>query len=166
MAMADSYGFKVIFPLIGDYNVLANNNDTVIRQYLMNQIDEVGNSSALLMWVIGNELPLQETGLVARLNNLMDFVRNYTFATWQRIIPVTIAVADDPTTYENLMSTLKVDVFSSNAGYRGNTFQDLWSGSSSYPGFSQLTQTYNKPLFISEIGWSSTNPMDSGTFTK
>jgi hypothetical protein len=48
MDLAHIWGFKVIFPLMADYNILVNNPDTVVQQLLANQIDEVGNHSALV----------------------------------------------------------------------------------------------------------------------
>jgi hypothetical protein len=50
MDMADKYGFKVIFPLVGDQTILTQESEDTIQQYLRNQIDEVGNHTALLMW--------------------------------------------------------------------------------------------------------------------
>jgi hypothetical protein len=50
MDLAAQYGFKVIFPLIGDQTTLTTQSEDVVQQYLRNQIDEVGNHSALIMW--------------------------------------------------------------------------------------------------------------------
>jgi Sec-independent protein secretion pathway component TatC len=122
MTLAAQFDFKIIFPLVADYTIMVNNPDTVIQQFLMNQIDEVGNFSNLLMWNFGNELPLDDT-LITRMNGLMDFIRNYTLVKWSRLIPVTVAVVDDPHTYDHLVAAMKVDVFSTNAGYRGLNFQ-------------------------------------------
>jgi hypothetical protein len=51
--MAQEYGFKVIFPLAGDQTMLTKMSPDKLRQYLMWQIDEVGNHPALLMWNFG-----------------------------------------------------------------------------------------------------------------
>jgi hypothetical protein len=73
------------------------------------------------MWNFGNELPLGDQ-LIDRLNTHMDFIRTYTYAKWNRTIPVTLAVVDNPFSYEKLYNVLRVDVFSTNAGYRGLGF--------------------------------------------
>jgi len=160
MNLAAEYGFKVIFPLVGDYTLLMNTPEEQYKQFLRNQIDEVGNHSALLMWNFSNELDLaNDPGLVSLLNKYMDFIRNYTMSKWNRFIPVTAAVVDIPTSYDNLMATLNVDIFSTNAGYRGTDFQDLWTGefTEGFSGFSVLSAQYNKPVFIAELGWHQLN---------
>jgi len=148
------------------------------RKYLSWQIDEVGNHPALLMWTLGNELPLNanNSALVATLNQRIQFARNYTLYKWNRFIPITVAVVDDPTSYHILESgmnwllsheldfesnsynylvgALDVDVFTTNAGYRGFTYSDLWSGNGQdFEGLYKLSCQYNKPVFIGEIGW-------------
>ena len=68
-------------------------------------------------------------------------------------------MVDDPFTYNNLYPELDVDVFSTNAGYRGLGFSDLWDGSQT-PGFSglgTLARQTGKPNFVSEIGWMQDN---------
>ena len=69
MDKAAAYDFKVydstfshttnpiirVFPLIGDYTLLMNTPEDQYKQWLRNQIDEVGNHSALLMWGFSNE---------------------------------------------------------------------------------------------------------------
>ena len=45
MDMAQQYGFKVIYPLVGDQTILSTSTDDTIKQFLRNQIDEVGNNS-------------------------------------------------------------------------------------------------------------------------
>jgi hypothetical protein len=107
-----------------------------------------------------NELPLSsDASLVALLNKYIAYIKQYTQQKWGRSIPVTSAVVDIPTSYDTLMANLNVDVFSSNAGYRGTNFQDLWTGANTtgFSGFAKLSKTYNKPLFISEIGWHTEN---------
>jgi len=160
MDMAAEYGFKVIFPLIGDQTIMTTSTTEVFEQLLRNQIDEVGNHSALLMWNFSNELPLSgDPTLVATLNRYISYIRNYTMLKWERSVPITAAVVDIPTSYNTLVATLDVDVFSSNAGYRGLNFQDLWTGNpgEAFAGFKNLSAAYNKPLFISEMGWHQIN---------
>ena len=43
------YGFKVIFPLIGDFTILDTWAEADVQRLLRNQIDEVGNHSALVV---------------------------------------------------------------------------------------------------------------------
>jgi len=66
---------------------------------------------------------------------------------------------------------MDVDIFSTNAGYRGLGFGNLWSGSdSTFLGLKNLSEIYNKPNFIGEIGWSqvngtqTANPTNAGWF--
>ena len=49
MDMAAEYGFKVIYPLIGDQTILLTSSEAEVHRYLRNQIDEVGNHSSLLV---------------------------------------------------------------------------------------------------------------------
>ena len=111
------------------------------------------------MWNFSNELPLAaDASLVDLLNKYMVYIKEYTMQKWNRFIPVTVAVVDLPDSYDSLMANLDVDIFSSNAGYRGLTFQDLWIGNNrDFSGFANLTKDYNKPLFIAEIGWHQVN---------
>ena len=76
------------------------------------------------MWALGNELPLDNT-LVGLLNDYMGYARVYTKQKWNRVLPCTHAVVDLPPSYDWLARDLDVDVFSTNAGYRGFGFSDL-----------------------------------------
>jgi hypothetical protein len=76
------------------------------------------------MWALGNELPLDDH-LIGIVNKYINYGRYYTYQKWNRVIPVTHAVVDLPPSYDHLAQYLNVDVFSSNAGYRGLGFQDL-----------------------------------------
>ena len=112
------------------------------------------------MWNFSNELPLaDDASLVALLNKYIAYIKSYTQSKWNRFVPVTSAVVDIPTSYDNLVANLDVDIFSTNAGYRGLDFQDLWSGDRTpgFSGFANLSKEYNKPLFVSEIGWHQLN---------
>jgi len=104
--LAAEFGFKVIFPLFGDLSYLISLSEADHERYLSWQIDEVGNHPALLMWTLGNELPLNanNSALVATLNQRIQFARNYTLYKWNRFIPITVAVVDDPTSYHILES--------------------------------------------------------------
>jgi len=158
MNLAQQYGLKVIFPLIADYGMLTTYTESQFKRLLRWQIDEVGNHSALLMWSFGNELPLVgNQAFVDQMNDYMIFIKQYTLTKWGRKVPVTTAVVDDPSSYDYLASSLEVDVFTANAGYRGVTFTDLWAGNAQTQGWSKLSCVYNKPLFIGEMGWMSLN---------
>jgi hypothetical protein len=112
------------------------------------------------MWSFSNELPLAtDESLVTLLNKYIPYIRTYTTQKWNRFIPVTAAVIDIPSSYNHLVSTLDVDVFSSNAGYRGLDFSDLWTGAATpgFDGFANLSREFNKPLLVSEIGWHQLN---------
>ena len=49
MDMAEQYGFKIIFPLVSDAQMLRANTPDYMKQLLKNQIDEVGNHSAYVL---------------------------------------------------------------------------------------------------------------------
>jgi len=156
MDMCQQYGFKVIFPLIGDESIMTSSSTNEFKRYLSWQIDEIGNHPALLMYTLGNELPLSsDPSILALVNEYIGFARSYMMLKWGRVVPLTSAVVDLPTSYAYLAENLDVDVFTTNAGYRGISFVDLWSGSSlgTYPGWYQLSCQYNIPVFIGEIGW-------------
>jgi len=52
-----------------------------------------------------------------------------------------------------------VDIFTTNAGYRGLGFTDLWDGTLTpgFAGLGPLSVQYNKPNFVGEIGWPQIN---------
>ena len=76
---------------------------------------------------------------------------------WGRTVPIISAVVDLPDSYQYLSQALDVDIFATNAGYRGLDFQDFWSGSATWPGWFNLSCTTGKPVFIGEMGWLSLN---------
>jgi len=164
--LAVSYNFKVIFPLLGDYSLLESLSAEQYDTYLQYQIDEVGNHTAIIMWTLGNELPLSSSNpdLTDYLNQRIAFARNYTLQRWNRKLPITSAVVDDPSSYNYLVTALDVDVFTPNAGYRGPTFTDLWSGDIYTYGMYNLSCSTGKPIFIGEIGWRSENNSIMSTF--
>ncbi len=66
------------------------------------------------------------------------------------------AVVDLPEAYNDLTSQLSVDVFTSNAGYRGTDRANndlLWSGTTGFDGFKALSCKHGTPLLLGEIGW-------------
>jgi hypothetical protein len=174
MDAAYQAGLMVIYPLLGDQTLMASLTQDEFEGYLRNQIDEIGNHPALLMYTLGNELPLfQDANLLAQVNHYIAYSRGYSMAKWGRSIPITHAIVDNPGSYNTLFATLDVDVFTSNAGYRGLGFQDLWDGSQSggiFDGLGNLSVKYGKPNFIGEIGWEQLNgtqtsqPINAGWF--
>jgi len=173
MNAAAAYGLMVIYPLIGDQTLMTTMNQSDYERLIQNQIDEIGNHPALLMYTLGNELNLAgDPELLTLVNTYIAFAKQYMMAKWGRSIPITHAIVDDPTTYNMLYASLNVDVFTSNAGYRGLGFSDLWTGAQT-PGFSglgPLSVQYNKPNFIGEMGWMQINgtqtasPVNAGWF--
>jgi len=173
MDAAQDAGLMVVFALLGDATLMKNTAIDLYERWLVNQIDEVGNHPALLMYTLGNELNLAgDANLLALVNHYIGFAKNYSMTKWGRSIPITHAIVDNPSTYDNLFANLNVDVFTSNAGYRGLGFSDLWSGSQvvNFSGLGVLSQRYNKPNFIGEFGWEQINgsqtadPINAGWF--
>eukprot|EP01119_Soliformovum_irregulare_P023152 TRINITY_DN804_c0_g1_i1.p1 TRINITY_DN804_c0_g1~~TRINITY_DN804_c0_g1_i1.p1 ORF type:complete len:542 (-),score=116.29 TRINITY_DN804_c0_g1_i1:57-1682(-) len=165
MDQAAASGFKVIFPMYAEQAFLSEANIPTLEAYIRYLVDEVGNHSALLMWQVGNELPIfgptAQPGLVDLLNHLFDYTRNYTLTRWNRIVPVSNALVDYPPAYNGLTEDMHVDVLTTNAGYRGPDYSNLWTGSTDpnvqFYGMQRLSCAYNKPVFIGEIGQHSTD---------
>eukprot|EP01122_Echinamoeba_exundans_P013455 TRINITY_DN5882_c0_g2_i1.p2 TRINITY_DN5882_c0_g2~~TRINITY_DN5882_c0_g2_i1.p2 ORF type:complete len:364 (-),score=74.65 TRINITY_DN5882_c0_g2_i1:1305-2396(-) len=161
MDAAHAAGFKVMFPLLSDESLL-NDTDAMASQKLRNLIDEVGGHPALILWVFGNELDFaspKNVQLRSQLNAKMKFIREYTLAKWNRVVPVTSCVIDIPVLYDALVETLDVDIFCPNAGYRGGSLTDLFSGNASqrFSGFRKLSGESGLPVLIGEMGFLSVN---------
>jgi hypothetical protein len=105
------------------------------------------------MWNFGNELDYPDESVIVMMNDYFAFIRNYTWTKFNRFVPITTAVRDTPSLYDWMVKELNVDIFTANAGYRGPSFWDLWKGGGGFAGFTNLSKTYNKPLFIGEYGW-------------
>lgn len=90
--------------------------------------------------------------LLEKVNFAMDTLRNYTLAKWNRLIPATVAIVDDPTTYDFYVQNLRVDVFTTNAGYRSVYFDPLFDGETGSIGWTRFSEQYNLPLLIGESG--------------
>lgn len=174
MDAAFNAGLMVIYPLLGDQTLMNKLTKDQYQRYLQNQIDEVGNHPALLMFTLGNELPLSSNPqLLQMVNDYIKFSKDYLMTKWGRSVPFTHAIVDYPASYNTLYEQLEVDVFTSNAGYRGIGFSDLWDGSQSagvFDGLGPLSLKYNKPNFIGEMGWEQINgtetadPVNAGWF--
>jgi len=95
--------------------------------------------------------------LMQKFNAYTDYARQYTYSKHGRRIPITVGIADTPFTFDNLMRDYSIDVFSLNV-FRGVTTTSLFSGVPNVTaGFQWLTCAYNKPLLISEFGFTGAN---------
>ncbi|PRP86331.1 putative 1,3-beta-glucanosyltransferase [Planoprotostelium fungivorum] len=153
--LAQSYGFKVIFPLYAPEAGIATLSQAFMFEYIENLIDEVGYHPAVLMYQFGNELQFlnNDNSYVDKVNTYLDHAKNYQIQRWGRSIPVSTALIDYPPYYNSLVPALKVDVITTNAGYRGFDFQNLWSGGgSSFLGLKTLSCLTGKPVLIGEMG--------------
>jgi len=155
--MAYKYGMKVIFPILSDEATFTNNPVEKVEHWIRSQIIDVGDHPALLMWAMGNELNFKKNpDMLSFINKHLGMIRNVTLDLHGRVVPVTSAVVDDPEIYDELVPVLDVDVFTTNAGYRGpDGFGTLWAGDPllNFSGFMNLTSLYNKPLLIGEQGF-------------
>jgi hypothetical protein len=149
------YGLKVIAPIVETETVLDLNSDDTLYQFIEATVEEIGNHSALLMWVVGNELGLNEKPeLLARVNKMMNKVRTYTYERWNRILPVTTCVTDLPSSYDMLVANLEVDLFMSNAGYRYIYMESLWQPdpNNHFIGWAAMSAQSGLPLLVGEFG--------------
>eukprot|EP00029_Vermamoeba_vermiformis_P013208 TRINITY_DN8120_c0_g1_i1.p1 TRINITY_DN8120_c0_g1~~TRINITY_DN8120_c0_g1_i1.p1 ORF type:complete len:493 (-),score=131.66 TRINITY_DN8120_c0_g1_i1:54-1532(-) len=155
--MAYKYGMKVIFPILSDEATFTNNPTDKVENWIRSQIIDVGDHPALLMWAMGNELNFKKNpGMLEFINKHLGMIRNITLELHNRVVPVTSAVVDDPEIYDVLVPELDVDIFTTNAGYRGpEGFGTLWEGDPllGFSGFMNLTAAHNKPLLIGEQGF-------------
>jgi hypothetical protein len=151
--LAQQYGFKVIVPILQDESFLLGKDSKTLDKYIESQVRELGGHPALLMWVTGNEMQVDaREELLQLVNDKMNVIRKRMMAVHGRRLPVTHAVVDLPTSYEYLAQNLQVDVFTANAGYRDVQLNPLWIGDEKFPGWSNLSKTYDVPLFVGEIG--------------
>lgn len=159
--MAKQYGFYVIFPLISDWWTFQTASESDFKRLLRSQIDEVGNHSAVLMWQFGNEMNWDGTklgfypypDLMAKYNNYVQYIRQYTLSRWGRKIPITHAVIDFPQTFDWLLKNFDLEILSLNT-FRGVGTYTIFPGDSNTRGFAYGTCAWNKPLLISEFGWN------------
>jgi len=151
--LADEYGFKVIVPILQDEAFLKSHDSQSLDRYIESQVKELGGHPALLMWITGNEMNVEEdASLLGLINDKMDVIRERMKTLHNRVVPITHAVVDLPSSYEHLAQDLKVDVFTTNAGYRDVFLNPLWEGDGEFKGWRELSKEYNLPLFIGEIG--------------
>jgi len=159
----EAHGLKVVFPLFAELTQILNFPTAKMEEYIRSLVDNVGNHPALLMWQFGNELPLTDPslgpGIIAKLNHFFDYARTYTWIKWVRHVPISIALVDLPSGYNQLVRDLKTDIVTTNAGYRGPGYSDLWTGNSgqNFDGLHKLSCQYGKPVWIGEIGQHSSD---------
>lgn len=151
--LAHEYGFKLILPIVQDESFLTSATDEQIEKHVVSTVTELGDHPALIMWCLGNEMGLDsKPGMLDFINDKMQVVRDQMMKIHKRKIPVTHAVVDDPTTYDNLIQNLKVDVFTTNAGYRDIHMEPLWSGEENFEGWTNVSRRLNLPMFVGEFG--------------
>merc|ERR1712137_686727 len=120
MDAAAANGLKVVFPLFAEQAQIIGYPTAKMEEYIRSLVDNVGNHPALLMWQFGNELPLTVTDnnlgptLIAKLNHFFDYARTYTWIRWQRILPISVALVDLPSAYNELVRDLKTDIVTTN----------------------------------------------------
>jgi len=153
--LAHSYGFKVIWPLYADESAIAGISQSFMMEYIENLIDEVGYHPAVLMYQFGNELQFlnNDQSYVTKINGYLSHARSYQLQRWGRALPVSTALIDYPPYYNTLVPALDMDIITTNAGYRGYNFQNLWSGSgTSFIGLKALSCMTGRPTMIGEMG--------------
>jgi hypothetical protein len=148
------FDMKVVFPLYGDLWAMNYFSEQQFEQFLRFQIDEVGWHPAVLMYSVGNELPIyRDQALLSKLNHYLNYARAYQYARWGRHIPTTHAIVDYPDGYNWFFENLDVDVLTINNGYRGTQYGGIWVGDGgAHRGLGRLTCETGKPLFVGEIG--------------
>jgi len=75
---------------------------------------------------------------------------------YNRIIPVTTVEVDSPGTYYKLINEMRVDLFTSNCGYRdvyiGTVFTWDSNPANNFPGWGMFAKYYGIPLLVGEYG--------------
>jgi len=152
--LAHEYGFKLILPIVQDESFLGSSTSAQIDKHIESTVTELGDHPALIMWCLGNEMGVdKKPTLLDLVNKKMQVVRDKMKSIHNRSVPITHAVVDDPSTYDFLIANLKVDVFTTNAGYRDIHMDPLWEGGEgSFEGWSAASKTHNLPMFVGEFG--------------
>lgn len=156
MDIADSNGFKVMFPLVPDFAAFKNDSTEDLQQKFDNIIEEVGNHPALLMWVIGNEWDLESEeneDVKERVKNMITYTRSRMEELWNRTIPITYCSEDNPRIFSKLLEYLDVDIFCANSGYRED-ISPIFDGIeiSNYSGWKSIASETNIPFLFGEFG--------------
>ncbi len=155
---AAAAGLKVIVPVTSDETLLRTTPDDILDKMARAVVEEAGNHTATLMYLVGNEINVcGDTEIRDIINKQMDRVRYYQLTRWNRFIPVSTTLVDLPNCYETLFQELHVDIMSTNAGYRDLNHKPLWEGEGVFPGMTTLTRRYNKPIWIPEFGMHQVN---------
>lgn len=155
---AASAGLKVVVPITSDEALLRNTPDDILDKMAKAAVEEAGNHTAVVMYLVGNEIDVCNDETIREIiNRQMDRVRYYQLTRWNRFIPVSTTLVDLPNCYEKLFQELHADIISTNAGYRDLNHKPLWQGEGVFPGMTTLTQRYNKPIWIPEFGMHQVN---------
>ncbi len=153
---ANSRGMKVIYPVLTDY-LSKSYDDSQVRSL----IRETCQHPAILAYTVGNEFDVDllndPNGIRAQaVRKAADAVRQECPAAL-----VTYAAVDDPSKWalgsdgkSRLMEFLgnRVDFLTVNAGYRGDPSTPANSYDALYNQVTALTQAYQKPFLIGEVG--------------
>lgn len=155
----ETNNLKLIYPLFPDENSFLTLDENIFRRYLRWQIDEVGNSSAILLWQLGNEQSWSwygrsdnwnNTVYTQKLNRYLNYIRTYTKTKWNRFIPVTSTIPNTHATYNYMFQNWAVDIFTANV-FTLN-YDSLVNGDSQTVGISKLGCQFNKPFLMTETG--------------
>lgn len=153
MELASSYDFKVIVPLLSDYNSFVNDSSEILKRNIENIVREIGNYSSLLMFEIGNEFPLQSEEDFEKMNELIQYTNDRMLAFYDRFIPIMHCTNDDPSKFVNIIESLIIDVFCTNSGY--DDINMLFEGieEANYDGWKTILKNYKMPIYIGEFGF-------------
>jgi hypothetical protein len=165
--VAHSYGIKIVCPVVDTETTLTTTSKDELKRFVEARVDEVGDHPALVMWAVGNELGLyQKPELRGIVNEMMDYLREYTLTKWNRIIPVTTVEVDLPMSYIPLIQEMHVDVFTSNCGYRDVFINSVWevdtNPTNNMPGWAAITKATGIPLLVGEYGMHEQDEQTAG----
>lgn len=151
---AHENGFKVILPIVTDQTMLMLSSHQFLTDVIESQVEELGNHPALLAFLVGNELGLDNNpALLNLVNRMMHKVRWYTFQYWNRTVPVSTALIDNPDTYDRYIRELDVDFFTINV-FRSISLQSLFEPDvqGRFMGWEEASKQHNLPLLLGEFG--------------
>ncbi len=163
--VAEQYGIKVIAPIVSEESVLSFYSEDELNRFVEARVDEIGNHTALLAWVVGNELGLYtKNELRALVNKMIIKVREYTLEKWNRIVPVTTCEVDLPESYNLLTDELDVDFFMTNAGYRDVHIESLWEPdvNAKFVGWRAKSKEFGLPVLVGEFGMHDQDSQTAG----
>lgn len=167
MDLAHKNGFKVMFPLISDLHAFRNDDIEDLQAKFDNLIEEVGNHSALLMWVVGHNWDMSEKSFRNRMKTMIEYARTKMEEIWDRQVPITYCSADTPENFASTLSNLGVDVFCANAGYRAD-LKPIFDGISDldYRGWDAISNETGVPFVFGEIGYGDEEDVPQDWFNR